>query len=204
MIFLWIFLGILIFLSLLSMLSAHLVLEYREDITLTLSVLFFKYPLFPAKKKNIRLSKQKKKRETKPQKKGQSPNGETKAKEKGILERLGALRELLSVLLDRTFGHLSIRTARIRIRVATGDAASTAILFGAVNGGVVLLLETLDRFGKLKANRQDEIEVSPDYLAEKTTADIRLLFSLRVWHIADILLKTFVTYIKSKKQKERS
>lgn len=202
MIFLWIFLGILIFLSLLSILKAHIVLEYREDISLTLRILCFHYPLYPSKKKKIRPTKQKKK--PKKQAKKQSSTKETPQKEKGILEKLGALRELLSVLLTRTLGHLKIRTARIRIRVATGDAASTAVLFGAVNSAVSLLLETLDQFETLEIARGDEIEVIPDYLSETTSADLRLLFTLRVWHIFDILLKTFVTYTKTKNKKARS
>ncbi len=199
MIFLWIFIGILIFLFLLSLLSASLVLEYREDVSLTLSVLFFKYSLLPAKKKKTRLLKKKEKQKKKQTSK-ESPQKE-KAPKKGILEKLDFLRELLTALLEKTLGHLRIRTARIRIRVATGDAASTAVLFGAVNGGVALLLETLDAFGKLKVTRRDKIEVIPDYLATETAVDIRLLFSLRVWQILDILLKAFLAYIKIKNKK---
>ena len=202
MIFLWIFLGILMLLSLLSLLKANLILEYREDVSLTLRILCFRYPLYPSQKKKVRPQKQKKK--PKKQDKKQPSTKEAPKKEKGILEKLGTLRELLSVLLERTLGHLRIRTARIRLRVATGDAASTAVLFGAVNGAVSLLLETLDHFDKLEISRGDEIEILPDYLAEKTTADIRLLFTLRVWHILDILLKAFVTYTQTKKQKVKS
>ena len=198
MIFLWIFLGVLSLLFLLSMLSAQLVVEYREELTLTLRVLCFKYPLFPLKPKKLRHTKAKKsKAKPKPQ---TSTSRDSTKKEKGILEKLVELRGFLTKLLERTLGYLSIRTARIRIRVATGDAASTAVLFGAVNGGVVLLLELLDRFGKLKTKASDEIKVFPDYLSEKTTADIRILFSLRVWQIAHLLWKTFVSN-KIQKQK---
>mgnify|MGYP003290890477 CR=1 FL=1 len=202
MIFLWIFLGILIFFALLALLNVHLILEYQEDVTLTLSVLFFKYALFPSKKKKETPSGPKKQRKEK--KKEVSSNGETKPKEKGVLEKLSTLRDLLGVLLKKTLGHLQVRASRIRIRVATGDAASTAILFGAVNAGMVFLLETLDRFVKIKTYSGDDIEVRPDYLAEKTTVDVRLLFSLRVWHLCDILLKTFMAHIHSKKKKVRS
>ena len=198
MIFLWIFLGIVSLLFLFAMLSAHLVLEYREELTLTFRVLFFKRTLIPTKQKKTRLTKSKKKH-AKPTKKVEANKGSTN-KPKGILEKLVELRGVLSDLLERTLGHLSIRTARIRIRVATGDAASTAVLFGAVNGGVVLLLELLDRFGKLKTKSTDEIEVFPDYLSEKTEIDVRIFFSLRVWQILCILWKTFVT-TKTKNKK---
>ena len=57
---------------------------------------------------------------------------------------------------------------------------------------------------KIKTYSGDDIEVRPDYLAEKTMVDIRLLFSLRVWHLCDILLKTFMAHIHSKKKKVKS
>ncbi|MBE6662849.1 MAG: DUF2953 domain-containing protein [Ruminococcaceae bacterium] len=205
MLFLWILLGILALLFLISMLSAHVILEYREDVTLTLAFLFLKFRLFPAKQKKARLTKRTKKTEKQKQvQKKQDTPEKPSGEEKGILEKLKDIRTLLTVLLKRTLGHLSIRTARIHIFVATGDAASTAILYGAVNGGVALLLETLDRFGKLKYGRNDEILVCPDYLGDKTRADLRISFSLRVWHILDILLKTLLAYTKTRKQKVKS
>lgn len=214
MIFFWILLGILVFLFLISMLPVHLIVDYRENITLTLSVLFLKFRLFPQKKEKVRLSeysnkaiRKRKRRALKAAKKKKTKEQNTKKeeeKEKDILEKLKELRDLLVVLLDKTFGHLFIRTSRIRISVATGDAASTAILFGAVNGAVIALLELLDRFGKLKTKSKDEIKVFPDYLAEQTTAEICLVFSLHAWQILDIFLKTFFTYIQSKKEKVKS
>ncbi|MBO5305721.1 MAG: DUF2953 domain-containing protein [Clostridia bacterium] len=216
MIVLWILLSILVLLLLLSILSARMVLEYREDITLSLSVLFLNFRLFPAKKEKIRLSdyskkaiEKQKRKEIKKAKKEKTKkqavkNNQEKTQSKDILEKLKDIRELVTALLDKTFGHLSIGATRIRILVATGDAASTAILCGAVSGAVSLLMETLDHFGKLKTKARDEITVAPDYLAEQTTADIRLVFSLRVWQILDILLKSFTIYIKTKKQKAKS
>jgi hypothetical protein len=203
MVALLIILGLAVLLLLLSMLTAHAVLEYRENVNLTLSVLFFKFRLFPAKKKKVRISnhskKSARKRKRKTEKKPKSESSPQKpTEEKGILEKLDGLKKLLSALLKNTFGHLKIRTSRIRIHVAAGDAASTAVLYGAVNSALVFILEMLDRFGKLNSKKQDVIEVAPDFISEKTTVDIRIDFSLRVWQIIDIALKTFVSYIRSK------
>ena len=202
---LWIILGFLGLLLLISMLTAHAVIEYQDDVTLTLSVLFFKIPLFPAKKKKVRISdyslnsiKKRKKKKTQNKKKKSTASVPKPKEEKGILEKLENVQKLLSVLFRNTFGHLKIRASRIRIQVGTGDAASTAILFGAVNGALAAVFETLDHFGKLKSKKQDVIDVTPDFLAEKTTADIRIDFSLRVWQILDIAIKTFVSRTESK------
>ena len=203
MVALLIILGLAVLLLLLSMLTAHAVLEYRENVNLTLSVLFFKFRLFPAKKKKVRISnhskKSARKRKRKTEKKPKSESSPQKpTEEKGILEKLDGLKMLLSALLKNTFGHLKIRTSHIRIHVAAGDAASTAVLYGAVNSALVFILEMLDCFGKLNSKKQDVIEVAPDFISEKTTVDIRIDFSLRVWQIIDIALKTFVSYIRSK------
>lgn len=199
---LWILLGIIVLLFLLSLLSVRLVLEYREDVTLTLSILFFKFRLFPKdkkKSKHLFASKKTKKRKRK-EKSPKEKKGDTSthSEEKSLPERLSDICQLLSELLKKTLGHLKIRAARIRISVASKDAASTAILFGAVHQGVAFLLEILDRFSTLKMGRRDEIEVFPNFLEEKTTADLRLIFFLRVWQILDILLKSLCTYIKTK------
>ena len=60
MIFLWILLGILALFFLLSMLPLHAILTYQEDATLTLSVLFLKIRLFPAKKTPLKKARKKK------------------------------------------------------------------------------------------------------------------------------------------------
>ena len=126
MVALLIVLGFVLFLLLLSMLTAHAVLEYRDDVTLTLSILFLKFRLFPANGKKVRISdysrksaKKRKRKTSKTQKSEVSPQKSTE--EKGILEKLEGLKKLLSILLKNTFGHLKIRTSRIRILVATGD-----------------------------------------------------------------------------------
>ena len=203
MIFLWILVGILVFLFLLfliAMLTVRFTLECREEITLTCSFLFIKRTIIPAEQESTLLADllELKRRPKKKQKRTQkqlptSPSDRTERKEVGVVELLFELCDLLLVLLKNSRGHLTVRTSRIRILVATGDAASTAVLFGAVNGAVVSLLEILDRFWKLKTKPKDELEVRPDYLAETTTVDIRMLFSLRIWQIVYILYKAIFT-----------
>lgn len=213
----WVLLGIALLIFFLLMLRGDLILCFREDFSVTLSVLFLRFRLYPSTKRPVRLSdytpKAIQKRRQKEQRKTEKARKKAKQKQytaivrekpsagKNILQNLGLIRDLLTSLLKVSFGHLCIRSSRIRIKVATGDAASTAILFGAVNQSVVFLLETLSGFGTLKQSRRDEIVVQPDFVADKTTTDIRLVFSLRTWHILDILFKVAITYLKSKNKK---
>ncbi len=212
----WIILGIILFLFCLLIIRGNLILCYRDDFSATLSVLFLRFPLYPSSNKPVRLSDYTAKAIAKRRKKAERKMAKLRKKEKKhtfktekpsagktIIQNLELIRNLLSSLLKASFGHLRIRSSRICITVATGDAASTAILFGAVNQSVIFLLETLSGFGTLKQSRRDQITVRPDFTADKTSADIRLVFSLRVWHLLDILFKVAITYLKSKKQKNR-
>lgn len=212
----WIILGIILFLFCLLMIRGNLILSYRDDFSATLSVLFLRFSLYPSPSKLVRPSDYTAKAMAKRRQKAERKIAKLRKKEKKytfktekpsagktIIQNLKLIRNLLSSLLKTSFGHLRIRSSRICITVAAGDAASTAILFGAVNQSVVFLLEILSEFGTLKQSRHDQLAVRPDFTADKTSADIRLVFSLRVWHLLDILFKVAITYLKSKNKKSR-
>ena len=102
-------------------------------------------------------------------------------------------------MFSRFAHHVRLRATRIVIKVATDDAAKTAILFGAVNQAVAAILEILDSSGKLQGLKSARILVAPDFTAEKTSADIHIVLSLRVWHMLDILLRAAWRFVKRKK-----
>ena len=107
--------------------------------------------------------------------------------------------EILSMFKTRFFKHFRIRVARIRVSIATGDAASTAILYGAVSQAVYPIAAFLTEFTNINDLEKADIDLRPDFLGENTTVDLKISFSLRVWHLADILLRALRSYTKTKK-----
>lgn len=216
-----IILSVLLVLFLLLMLRGNVTVEYRDAVSVRITALGISLWQYPRKKKKIKLSDytpekiakrkrheerrlarrlaKKKKQLAKKAKKGEVRTTEaTPPKKRGLLENLELIREILTTLLARFTKHIRLRATRIKITVATDDAAKTAILFGAVNQAVVGLVELLDQTKKWRRLRESELSVKADFTADKSIADISITLSLRVWQVLDILFRTALSYIKTK------
>lgn len=225
----YILLGILLALILLTvglmLLRATVTLEYRDEVSITLQVLFIKIKLLPKKKKRVnykkftpkklrRLLAKKHKKElkkwnksqAKKLKKAQKKQKLKEAEQKGgkvqnkrsLSESIGLIKALLEVIPARLLHHLTVKLARLNIVVASNDAAKTALMYGAVSQTVAYIVAFLDQMTHLKYAPEPEVSVSADFLAEKPTADIKLSISLRVWHLFDLLILAVKEYVKIK------
>lgn len=207
--------AILLFFALLLLLRIRLTIVLRDEVRLTLSILCLHICLFPRKPKKVKWRKYSPKRAAKiaarkaKKEAKQAAKKAKKAAEKHIAtterpqekmtlaEKLMLVRALTATLLRKTHKHLKLKVARLHIRVATGDAASTAILYGAVSGVLASLLALLDRVTVLHA-KKPEVTVFADYLSEKPSADVKLVFSLRVWEAFAILFAAAISYLRAK------
>lgn len=215
------------FFVLLFLLRVRVVLIADDaGVRLRLRVLCFTVPLYPGKRVDPRKysPERVKKREAKKAKKAArkakkaakkaakrkkpaatAPKKEPKASEAPmtLTEKLTLIRQLLAALLRATGKHLYLRAARLHIRVATGDAASTAIAYGAVSGGVALILTVLGKFTVLHAAPPD-VAVMADYLGEKSEIDARVVFSMRVGGAVCVLFSVAFAFLKARRvQKEK-
>jgi len=116
---------------------------------------------------------------------------EEKAKKRSLSDILSLIKAVLEVVVTRFRKHFRIKITRIRINVATGDAAKTAVMYGVISQSVAYILEILDRSMNVKYAKPEDYDVGvdADFLGEKTTADIKLAFSLRVWHVFDLVFR---------------
>lgn len=224
MLALYILLGIFVFLTFVLMLKATVTLEYRDDVTLTVSILgIIRIRILPTKQKKVRLRnyskkkiarrkkkelqkelekqrKKQEKKESKKLKKEQKKNisQREKARKPTLTENLEMIKDILAMFFTRFFKHFKIKVARLRIDLATGDPASTAILYGAVCQAVCPIAAFLERFTNINDLDDADISVNPNFTAESTSVDIKIAFSLRVWHLVDIGLRALKIFIKTK------
>ena len=115
---------------------------------------------------------------------------------RSFTENVSLVRELLSVFFSRFGKHFRVKVARLNLTVASDDAAKTAIMYGVCAQSVAYILEILDNKTNIDYNKNAEVNVAVDYLAEKPSADIDIAFSLRVWHLLDILFRVAVAAVK--------
>ncbi len=209
------------------LLRATVTIKYRDEVTLTLRVLFFNLRLLPAKeKKPPRLRdytparfrrmlkkkrrkaekkrlKAKKKAEKKAAKKAlkksqkQMP-GHQSSKKRDLLENIELVKALVEVFCKRFAKHLRVTVARLKITVASDEAAKTAYMYGAVSQSVAYLTEVLDRITNLRYTNDAELGVLVDFSETKPTADIDISVSMRVWQLLDVLLRTGFTFLQKR------
>ena len=150
-----------------------------------------------AKAEKKRLSKQKKK-EKKDAEKASKEDGEKKRSLSEIMDTVDLAFTLVKAVLGCFFGHLRVDVAKFRIKVATGDPASTAIAYGAVSQTVSYLIALLKNNKNVKGLKRADIDIQCDFLSDTPSADIKLSFSLRVWHVLHIALTALINFIKKK------
>ncbi len=221
MVALIILLCIALFVALLLSFKACVTVEYSDEVRLSVTVLgFIKINLLPRSEKKVRLSRyskraiaRRRRKETKKaaekQAKKRRKNQEKAEKKKLSPEEKRALKEgkptfidnvdmvvsIVKLFFTKFFKHLKIKVARLHIVIGTGDAAETAVIYGAVCQAVNPLVYLLERYTNVNKLEDADIVIYPDFLAESTKIDIVVSFSLRVWHLLDIgfgALKRFI------------
>ena len=214
--------GILLFFAFIASLRAEVLIAYSDDLALTVRVLGIPIRILPKKKKKVKISayskknrakyeaaekekalkkakkkkeKKKKKDEAKAKEKADKAAGKVKPK-KPIGDIIDMIKDLVAVAVGRFAKHLRIRVARLHIGVATGDAASTAILYGAIAPAVACIAALLDSTSTLRHPARSDVDIHADYLSEKMQIDIEIGFSICVWQVFDILFRTGFRLVK--------
>lgn len=155
------------------------------------------------KKEQKRLEKEKRKAEKEFLKKAKKENDKSNGEELSLGEKISLITSVVKVLLKKIFKYLRVDVTLIDITVATGDAAKTAIAYSAVSQAVALLLNLLDSIKNVRTNRKTYISVKPDFVSEKSHADIDIGFSIKVWQILTAGLAVIIEYIKKTQTKNQ-
>ena len=108
------------------------------------------------------------------------------------------ITDIALAVIKKFFGHLQIKVSRIKLVVATDDAATTAVAYGAITQSLNILLPALESVKNFKGLRRADIDVRPDFLSDSPTVDVKISFSIRVWHLFDMAFAALGKFLKSK------
>lgn len=227
MIALYIFLGILGFLLFVLFLAGTLKLSVRaaycDSPLLVIGVGPLKLRIMDGTKKEKPKEEKpaaptgKKKPPKKKKKKEKKPKKPAKIKEQpSLTELIASFRDLLVGLVRGFKRHLKIEELRLRVLVASGDAATTALEYGAVCTLVEPIYPLAMQAHRVRKDRV-QVGVECDFLAEKPEVDAEFCLSIRVWRIYWIalcstrsliralsLLKAFTAASKVKKEEKKA
>ncbi|MBR5263451.1 MAG: hypothetical protein IKV50_02025 [Clostridia bacterium] len=197
----WILLGLigllLLLLALLCCVKLSLRAGYCETLLLKVGIgpvtLDLGSSLTAAKEEEEAPPKKKKK---KPAKK-QAPEKEEKKKETpkkytetpALTAIITAFKDLVLGILGRFAKHLRLEMLRLRVLVASDDAAKTAMEYGAVCTAAGLVVTAAEALPRTNPKTVD-VRIECDFLAETPEIDAEICLSIRIWRIVWMALFT--------------
>ncbi len=151
-----------------------------------------------AKKKAEKAEKKKQKKEeaaklTKAEKK--AIKARKKAKRPPIPDMLTLFLRVIKILFSGLFSKFHFHIARLRIKVGSSDAATTALMYVAICQAINPVLKFLAKHSNLHGRKNADIDVSPDYLSEELKIDIKLGFSTSLGGLLGALFRTGFSFI---------
>lgn len=114
-----------------------------------------------------------------------------------IIDMTAMILKIVKIILKKFFGHLRIKVSRLHITVASPDAAMTAIAYGTITQTVSYLVALLENTKNVKGLCEKNICIKTDFLTDTPSADVKISFSLRVWHLFSIGIAALISFIKS-------
>lgn len=192
-------------------------LEYDSDVRIKAVFGIIPLKLYPGKEKGIRLADfridrfrklMEKKSEDETEKSKKTAKKEKSAEDGGEAEKSGLLSDIRRIVsaavefIKRFGGYARVNIKALEISIGTGDAAKTAIMYGAAVGAVQNLVALLYTCKTLKTGRKTVISVSPDYLSDKIEAKIDIKLTIRIWRLLTSAIFAGVKYLGDDKINE--
>lgn len=121
---------------------------------------------------------------------GKAKTASAPDKSASLGDKLDFIKTLAEAVLKRSLKHARVDVESLAITVATPDAARTAILYGSTCASLAGVTEALHQFTHWRIRDAARYGVAADFTSERTRADIRIHFRLRVGHVLDIARHT--------------
>lgn len=180
MLWLYILLGIALFVALVMFIPITLRASYKEDFWCAVYIGFVKLQLVPAKPKKEKKKKVKKQTPKTEQPKKATEKKPSLIKKYGIewlLNLIKKVAELAVSALQDFFSHIMIKKFSLSISVAGDDAADTAIKYGKYCAVVYPAVGTIVRVVKSKGYG---VDINPNF-SEKAETEINFDFAARIF-----------------------
>lgn len=116
-----------------------------------------------------------------------------------LVENLQMILALVKKLYSVTRGNIKIKVRRMHLRIASADAAKTAVTYGVVVQSAAYLLEWIETHFTHIKRRPGAMTIEPNFLSETTTSDIDISFSIKLRKAVSIGLAMYSTYKEERK-----
>ena len=196
--------AVILFIVLLLFSYVRIYVVYEDALKAYLRLFgIIKLRLYPAKAPERYISAKKMKALGRKSRKKSKPrsakrkNKEEESVSKGIAETVEELYRLVSVILKRFAYKVKIRVRKLDIRVATDDAAKTALVYAAVCNSLTLLTELITGFDKLKCSI-DSMDCRCDFVADSFSMETDIEIKIRIHNVLLSVMGVIVDTLNNK------
>jgi hypothetical protein len=185
---LW-FLIISIFLLIILFSNVYIIFEFEETLVFKIRFLFLNFKVFPAKnsKKTLKKSKSSSKKKS-------TSKQDIKSRRENSISFFAKLFRVIFKIICKIWNKTKINKLFLNISISTGDAASTAVLYGQACAVFYPLYQLILK-NKDKTNSQ--ISIYPNFKSQKTQINFYTKLSFRLFYLLSIIFKNFGSYIKA-------
>lgn len=186
MIVLYILLAIILLIAVILSIKVSIIADYSKEFYLKIKYLFLEIPVYPAsgKKKKKEKPVEEAKEATPPPedqaaKKGGKNPIKTFLENEGVSGVVGLINDTARIIggfFGSIFRHIIFDELFLTIVVGGRDAADTAIKYGRISSAVFPPLGYICSHAKVK---KYDVDVSPDFLADVSTAEFHVKISFR-------------------------
>lgn len=189
MILLYIILAIIAFLILLLLVPVHLIINYGEKLGIFMRVFGIKFSLKSPSKNKAKKKKPKEKKKI---------SIEKNTENKSLIDRIDYFLNLIKAskeLISNILSKIEIQDLTFKLKVGGSDAFETATRYGQASGAVY------SAFSAICCKKKPlnyEVNVSPDFMSQKSSLLMNLDIKLRPIYMIYFLIK-YVGTIKNLK-----
>ena len=184
---------IFLFILILLISKIHILLDFKNEFSLKIRIWFFSYKFFPYEKKIVD------KKSNKTEKKSKN-NKEAIVEKKtglhGFIDTMKVILNLVSITRKKLLNYLIVEKFNLNIKVASEDAANTALEYGYACSIIYPAVNILMSYPR-KSNYS--INISPDFNEDKSLIVLSAKIGLKVWQIIYILFWVIINYKKYEK-----
>ncbi len=198
-VFAFIFLGF----YLIGCIRPHVIISMKKYMNIYVKIFFIKFRVSTSQKfappdEELDLpkkkSKPKKPKKPKPEKKKEKTKKPKKDKKKpknpmplligiDVLKILEMVRNVLGSIFVKLFRYFRVRVKNFHITVASEDAATTAMLYGAICGYGDAIMAILEKALDFKIERGAKVGASCDYLSDEMKLDVEVDISISLGNV---------------------
>ena len=115
-----------------------------------------------------------------------------------LTDTLSLITSLIDALHEKAFRAAHVHLYALQLRIGTGDAARTALLYGVICPAASALLQAIHQCSNLHVHHPKRMCVQPDFVNDTFHVEIDIALQLRVHHLLSLGLGALIHIIKHK------